>query len=189
MNDLSTNPSRRTLLKSVGGVALAGISGAAGAHSVAIESPAIKRRLKFYNTHTRESLDIVYRVNDEYIEDNLTQLYLLLRDHRQNEAMVIDEKLFDRLWVIQQELGTNEVIDIISGYRSPTTNAMLREKSSKVAVNSFHMKGRAIDLRMRRSSLESVRNAALSLKEGGVGYYPSSLFIHLDTGPNRSWIS
>lgn len=158
------------------------------AHSVAIP-PVLKRSIKLYNTHTRESLDIVYRIDSEYVEDSLTKLYVLLRDHRQNEVMVIDEALFDRLWTVQQILGEDSTYDIISGYRSPKTNAMLRERSSRVAVNSYHMKGRAIDIRPRNIPLDVFRKAALSLNAGGVGYYPGSQFVHLDTGPVRNWVS
>lgn len=165
----------------------AGRASRAQSGSVAVTSE--QRRLKFYNTHTRESLDIAYRSGDQYIPESMTQLYLLLRDHRQNEAMVIDEKLFDRLWRIQKELGSTGTYDVISGYRSPKTNAMLREKSSKVAINSYHMKGRAIDTKLRGFDLENVHKVALSLNGGGVGYYPNSHFIHLDTGPVRNWVS
>jgi len=103
--------------------------------------------------------------------------------------MVIDEQLFDRLWSIQQELGNDQAYNIISGYRSPETNAMLRERSSNVAVNSYHIKGRAVDIQPRGVALASFHRVALSLKEGGVGYYPGSSFVHLDTGPARNWIS
>lgn len=147
-----------------------------------------ERVLSFYNTHTHEELKIVYWANGNYVKPSLAKLDLLMRDHRENEACVMDHKLYDQLWELQQRLGSEEVFEIISGYRSPATNNMLRKRSNGgVASRSYHLKGRAIDVRLRGSKTSDVRKVAVDMKAGGVGYYPGSDFVHLDTGPIRNW--
>ncbi len=146
-----------------------------------------ERVLKFFNTHTHEELSVAYWSDGKYSKDGLAKLDLLLRDHRANEAVIMDPKLFDQLWAVQQRLQSTDTFEIISGYRSPATNAMLRKRSSGVASRSYHLQGRAIDIRLRGSKTSDLRQAALEMKAGGVGYYPGSDFIHIDTGPVRSW--
>lgn len=146
-----------------------------------------EKKLRLFNTHTGEELDIVFFRNGHYEAQALTQLNHFLRDHRENEFTTMDASLFDQLWDLQQRIGSTEVFEVISGYRSPKTNKKLRNKSSGVAKKSYHMKGRAIDIRLRGTRISTVHKAALSLKAGGVGYYPSSRFVHLDTGPVRNW--
>ncbi|MBX2879503.1 MAG: DUF882 domain-containing protein [Granulosicoccus sp.] len=145
------------------------------------------RALSFYNTHTRETLDVVYFDNGKYDTRGLRKLNKILRDHRQNELIEMDTGLYEQLWTLQQKLGSTGVFQIISGYRSPKTNSLLRKKSSGVAKKSYHMQGRAIDVRLTDVPLRKLRSAALKMGAGGVGYYPASDFIHLDTGPVRSW--
>ncbi len=139
------------------------------------------------NLHTGETLETCYFNGQRYVRSELQRLNHICRDFRQNEVHPMDKKLFDQITRIQAALGTDAEVQIISGYRSPTTNAMLRNKSSGVAKKSFHMLGQAIDFRLEGVSLKQVHEAALSLKAGGVGYYPKSQFVHIDTGPVRQW--
>ncbi len=145
------------------------------------------RRLSFYHTHTREALDVVYREGDDYLPDELARIDRFLRDFRTQEAHPIDPQLLDQLFDLQAAIGSTGEFQIISGYRSPQTNDLLREKSSGVAKRSLHMRGRAIDVRLTDVRTKTLREAALAMQRGGVGYYPESDFVHLDTGRFRAW--
>ena len=145
------------------------------------------RQLSLHSTHTGERLTVAYFQHTGYDRDSLQQLNTLLRDHRQNEATEMDPTLFDQLWCIQQVLEDHGSIEIISGFRTTKTNNMLRGKSSGVAKNSYHPKGQAIDFRLPAISTKQVRNVALHLQTGGVGYYRDSNFVHIDSGPVRAW--
>ena len=145
------------------------------------------RRLSFYHTHTREALDVVYREDDDYLPDGLEQINRFLRDFRTRETHAIDPQLLDQLSDLQAAIGSTGRFQIISGYRSPQTNALLRDKTRGVAKRSLHMRGRAIDIRLTDVRTKTVREAALSMQRGGVGYYPKSDFVHLDTGRFRTW--
>lgn len=145
------------------------------------------RMLAFHNLHTNERLQTVYWQHGAYVEQALTDINFILRDHRTNDVIEIDTGLLDLLHALQQKLGTEQPFHIISGYRSPKTNAMLRRQGRGVAKKSMHMKGQAIDLRVPKRSTKSIRQAALALRLGGVGYYPSSGFVHVDTGRVRQW--
>jgi uncharacterized protein YcbK (DUF882 family) len=147
-------------------------------------------KLKMWNLHTGESLDIVYRVGNTYIPEALEKLNYFLRDHNTQDVSNYDPKEFDVLHAMMSRLGRlNSVIDVVCGYRTPETNAALRQNSPQtgVAEHSQHMEGHAIDLRVPGVSTAQVRNAALSLHAGGVGYYPVSQFVHVDVGPVREW--
>jgi uncharacterized protein YcbK (DUF882 family) len=147
-------------------------------------------KLRMSNLHTGESLDIVYRVGNTYIPEALEKLNYFLRDHNTQDVSSYDPKEFDVLHAMMSRLGRlNGVIDIVCGYRTPETNAALRKNSPQtgVAEHSQHMEGHAIDLRVPGASTVQVRNAALSLRAGGVGYYPVSQFVHVDVGPVREW--
>lgn len=147
-----------------------------------------ERALSFYNTHTGEELKkTVFWADGHYMPDALEEINYLLRDFRCNEVSNIDPRLCDTLFALRKKLDTERPIHIISGYRSPQTNQQLRRQSKGVAKNSLHLVGRAIDLRIPELRLANVRKAALSLQSGGVGYYPGSDFIHIDTGPLRQW--
>jgi uncharacterized protein YcbK (DUF882 family) len=149
-----------------------------------------ERTLSFFHTHTGERLKIAYCCDGEYQPEALAQLNHLLRDFRQNEEKPIDPQLFDLLHELSGTLETDQPYHIISGYRSPLTNAMLREQGgahSGVAGGSLHMVGKAIDIRVPGVALDNLRGAARALKLGGVGYYPSSNFVHVDTGRVRYW--
>ncbi|MBD1558330.1 DUF882 domain-containing protein [Vibrio sp. S9_S30] len=145
------------------------------------------RTLLLNNLHTGELLESCYFDGKKYVSNEMAQINRLCRDHRRNEVHTMDRALFDQINAIQNIIGSKAEVQIISGYRSPTTNETLREKSKSVAKKSYHMQGRALDFRLDGVRLSEVRRAAMSLKVGGVGYYPKSNFIHIDTGPVRAW--
>jgi len=145
-------------------------------------------RLAFVNTHTGESLDVVYRERGQYLTDAIAEIDRVLRDHRSGEVYPIDRALLDQLDVLSAVLGTGKrAFHVISGYRSPATNAMLSARSGGVATRSLHMSGRAIDIRLPGVPLAMLHRAALGMQAGGVGYYPASDFVHVDTGRVRRW--
>jgi len=146
-----------------------------------------ERSLAFYNTHTGESLQTVYWAAGEYLEDGLREINSVLRDHRADETYPMDRNLLDLLTALQAEVSCRNAFHVISGYRSPATNEMLNKHSSGVAKRSYHMLGQAIDVRMPGFDTRQLHKAARSLKGGGVGYYSSSDFVHLDVGRVRYW--
>jgi uncharacterized protein YcbK (DUF882 family) len=176
--------SRRTFLQ---GIALAGATLAAPAAMARAVQPG-ERRLSLYNLHTGERLTTAYWADGAYLEGELAAVNQLLRDHRSGEVHPIDRKLLDRLYTLQQQLAHHGTFQVISGYRSPTTKAKLRQVSNGgVAKRSLHMQGRAIDIRLPGVELKQLRQAALEQQAGGVGYYERSNFVHLDTGRPRFW--
>jgi uncharacterized protein YcbK (DUF882 family) len=154
---------------------------------VATAAAATARRLGFYNLHTGESLSSVYWEDGRYLADSLAEIDYVLRDFRTGEVHRIDPALLELVHRLGVVMGSAQPFHVISGYRSPETNAMLARKSGGVAKNSYHVKGMAIDLRLPGRRLEDLRAAALTLAGGGVGYYPRSDFVHMDTGPVRAW--
>lgn len=146
-----------------------------------------ERRLAFSNLHTGEVLHTVYWQDGRYVAEGLAAINHLLRDHRSGEAGNMEPMLLDLLHLLRQRLDLTQPYEVISGYRSPLTNAQLRQHSNGVAKNSLHMEGRAIDVRLSGDALRHLLYAARDLRAGGVGYYPRSGFIHLDTGPVRTW--
>jgi uncharacterized protein YcbK (DUF882 family) len=145
------------------------------------------RSLSFYNIHTREHLETSYRVNGKLVRPAMQQINYILRDFRTGEIKPIDPNLLDLLYRIVIKVNPRSPISIISGYRCPRTNAALRRVTTGVAKNSLHMKGRAIDIRIPGYRTADLRQLAISFRRGGVGYYPASNFVHLDTGPVRTW--
>lgn len=146
------------------------------------------RVLTFAHLHTAERLTVEYSDGLRYLPDALTAIDHLLRDFRTGDVHVIDPRLLDLLHGLHAAAGSTRPFEIISGYRSPQTNARLRQAGSGgVASGSLHMRGQAIDIRLPDVRLASLRDAALSLARGGVGYYPSSNFVHVDTGRVRRW--
>ena len=146
--------------------------------------------LRMHHLHTGEDIDIVYRVGNTYIPEALDQLNYFLRDHRTEDVSSYDPKEFDVLYALMARLGRpNGVIDIICGYRTPESNNFLRSlgPDTGVAENSQHTLAKAIDIRVPGVSTRSLRNAALALHAGGVGFYPVSQFVHVDVGPVRTW--
>lgn len=146
-----------------------------------------ERSLSFNHLHTGEKLRVVYWSEGNYLTDSLDQINHLLRDFRNNQTSAIDTALLDQLAQLQSQLSTPCEFQIISAYRSPETNNMLQANSSGVAKRSMHLEGRAIDIRIPKVPLAQLRQQALALNGGGVGYYPKSDFVHLDTGRVRQW--
>lgn len=144
-------------------------------------------RLSLHNPHTEERLDVEFRHGRRYDRRALEALNHLLRDWRQDEVLAIDPRLFDMMAEMAARVGQPPRYQVVSGYRSPQTNAMLRRNGGGAAKRSLHMVGQAIDLRLQGTRLSALRQAALDLQTGGVGYYPRSGFVHIDTGELRSW--
>ena len=177
---------RRTFL---GCGLLAGAAACAfpGTAAAALTPPRSRRSLCFYNTHTRETLDVVYHDGTGYCPEGMRQVNHIFRDHRTGDVTRIAPDLLDLLFSLRRRTGTDAPFAIISGYRSPATNTMLRKKSSGVAKKSLHTRGMAVDIRIPDLSLKRLHQTAVSLKKGGVGYYPKSRFVHVDVGPVRYW--
>jgi len=154
---------------------------------LAIIAPSPQRSLSFRHTHTGERQTIRYWQDGEYLPDGLEAANHLLRDHRTGEVTQMDKELLDLLYALQLSTGESGEFQIVSAYRSPKTNELLRSKSGGVAKRSLHMQGKAIDVRFCACDLKHLRDKAISLKAGGVGYYPNSNFIHVDTGRVRTW--
>jgi len=146
-----------------------------------------ERSLAFYNTHTGEELEVVYWSRGKYRKQALADIDHILRDHRTGEVKAIDTRLLDLAHDLGERLGDRGPFHIISGYRSPQTNALLRASGHGVARNSLHLKGEALDIRLPGTNLPVLRGAALDLKGGGVGYYPGQDFVHIDVGRVRYW--
>lgn len=187
VSDAASTPTairRRDLLETAGvAAAVAAFAGPAVA-SIAL---AETRKLSFVHLHTGERLDATYWVDGALVSDELTAVDRLLRDFRSGDVKPIDVRLLDRLYALRRAMRSSAPFEVISGYRSPATNAELRRKSRAVAKNSYHMRGMAIDIRLPGRGITQPRHAALLQRAGGVGYYPSSRFIHLDVGPLRRW--
>jgi uncharacterized protein YcbK (DUF882 family) len=147
----------------------------------------VARTLDFVHTHTGEHLSVEYFGGGAYLPDALTTVNHFLRDFRTGDIHPIDPNLLDLLHHLTQLTGSVRPFQVISGYRSPVTNEMLRHLSEGVAPGSLHMQGQAIDIRLADVALGSLRDAALATRRGGVGYYPASDFVHVDTGRVRAW--
>ncbi len=145
------------------------------------------RTLTFFHTHTKESATVTFRRNGQYDEQALSQLNWFLRDWRMEKPAQMDPRLFDILWEVYRESGSSQPIHIISAYRSPETNGALRRRSSGVAEHSQHMLGKAMDIRLPDVDTARLRAIAMRMQYGGVGYYSSSAFVHVDTGNVRAW--
>ncbi len=147
----------------------------------------VDKTLTLYNAHTGEHLKATYWAKDHYVQSELEQINYFLRDFRTGDVQQMDVKLLDLLYAIQLIRDTDKPFKVLSGYRSPKTNALLRKKSEGVAKNSFHIKARAIDINLPGTELRDLKKLATFLRRGGVGYYPRSGFMHIDTGPIRYW--
>jgi len=156
--------------------------------SVRVVKATDSRSLYLYNLHTQERLECWYFSAGEYLPRSLVRIDKLFRDHRTGEQHRIDVNLLDTLYLLGQQLGLKDSpIEVLSGFRSESTNAMLRRHTQGVAKKSYHMFGRAVDCRFPDVSVKMLRDVAMHANRGGVGYYPRSNFVHLDTGPVRSW--
>ena len=177
---------RRSLLKwGISGFLLAVF--ARPSYSALRDSGVAEKSLSFYNTHTGESVKALYWACGKYIPEGLSEINQILRDYRTNEVKAIEPKLLDLLHTLRKGLGTENPFYVISGYRCPSTNASLLEQGRGVVKNSLHLYGLAADVRLPGFPLSALRNVALSLKGGGVGYYPKSDFVHIDVGRVRVW--
>jgi uncharacterized protein YcbK (DUF882 family) len=180
--------SRRRILKA------GGILAGAGAAS-ALVTPALGRaaesndgkQLTLKSLHTPDTLTVTFRSGGAYVPEALEKIEAILRDYRTGERHPIDPPLLDYLYDVARIAQVDPVFSIISGYRSPKTNAMLHERSSEVSSHSLHMEGRAIDVRLAGVDCAELADKALGMKRGGVGYYRQSDFVHLDTGRFRTW--
>ncbi len=146
-----------------------------------------ERSLSFYNTHTAETLKTVYWAQGQYFPEALAEIDFILRDFRSGDVKPIAPRLLDLAHELRRTLNSSEPIQVISGYRSPATNAMLAAHGGGVASHSLHLLGEALDLRLPGRDLKEVHRAALALARGGVGYYPRSNFVHIDIGRVRRW--
>jgi len=177
--------SRRDVLK-MGGAGLA--ASVTPLFSTSSQAKSMKMwEVSFRQAHTGESFSGVYRVGDQYLPDVFERLNYMLRDFRTGEAFPMDPRVIDIISMVQQGTGGDKPLEILSGYRTPKTNAMLRRISEGVARNSYHMYGQAIDIRMPGYNTKKLGAVARGLRAGGVGYYPKSHFVHVDTGELRSW--
>ncbi|HSO18078.1 MAG TPA: DUF882 domain-containing protein [Desulfosarcina sp.] len=177
--------SRRDFIKIGTGLAGAWLLPAAG--WAALLPHDSRRSLAFFNTHTGERLRVCYFRDGAYSSGALQQINHILRDHRTGDIKVMDRRLMDLLFTVRHRLGCDDPFHIISGYRSPATNRKLRQQSSGVAKFSYHTLGRAIDIRLPGCDTRKLKQACLDSELGGVGYYPRSDFVHVDTGAIRTW--
>ncbi len=173
---------RRSLLKTALGTSLAGLLLPAK-HALG----SGEKRLSFYHTHTGRELDVTFARGGEFISAALREINEFLADFRTGDTVEIDPELLNLIYDIRESLGSKGHFEVISAYRSPKTNEMLRRQSGGVARNSQHLLGKAIDVRLTDVELPKLRDAALAQKRGGVGYYAKSNFVHIDTGRVRRW--
>ena len=191
LQDAESTISRREVLgyAAVGAAGAAAAAAGRGAHAAPnyLRGLGDFRKLNLSNQRTGEKLNIIYFADGEYIPEAVDELSYILRDWRRNEIKPIDARTIDIAAAVYRKVDANEPLQIISGYRSPETNQMLRRKGRGVAKNSFHTRGMAIDLTMQSRSVNQMYRAAMDLKAGGVGRYSRNHFIHVDCGPTRSW--
>jgi uncharacterized protein YcbK (DUF882 family) len=178
---------RRQILRAAAALAGAGVLSTVAGPAIANIGRAQFRSLTLLNLHTGERLKADYWVDGAYVPDALTSVNRVLRDHRNGEVHAIEPKLLDLVATLQRTLESNAEVQVISGYRSPASNAAMHARSSGVATRSLHMEGKAIDLRLADVPLPTLHKAALALKAGGVGYYPGPDFVHVDVGRVRRW--
>lgn len=178
--------SRRRFLKSAACGSLLALSGTKIVHA-AFSGLDAHKTLALEHQHTGETLKLTYYEKGRLSYRALNEFSYFLRDYHNDAVHPVDPALLDQLYDVKLLLGTSKPFQIVSGYRSPETNANLRRHSRGVARQSLHMEGRAVDIRIEGVSASHIRNAALALGRGGVGYYPSSNFVHLDTGDVRTW--
>jgi uncharacterized protein YcbK (DUF882 family) len=175
---------RRAALKIMSGASLSSLLLPAGKAFAARE-----KQLSFYHTHTRLELDVTYAREGRYVDSALSKINKFLSDFRTHDSIPIDTDLLDLIYDIHESLGSGGRFQVISAYRSPKTNEMLRSRASDsgVAKDSQHLLGKAIDVRLDDVKLSKLRDAALAMQRGGVGYYADSDFVHIDTGAVRHW--
>ena len=187
--DAGAAPAPSTRRGFLGGLFAAGGFLVAGgqAQAAAPRNLLPERRLAIVHPHAGEGFSGIYYADGRYLPEQMARIRRILRDQNDGAMPELDARLVDLMARMQRTLGSSEPLQIVSGYRSPATNARARRRDGRVARNSFHMHGQAVDIRVRGHSLSQLRRAALSLKAGGVGTYPSRDFLHIDVGPVRSW--
>jgi uncharacterized protein YcbK (DUF882 family) len=199
---------RRAMLRAALGLGVAALAGPGQAFAkalikdpkVLIKSPKIitktpkllasktSRQISLLNLHTGEKLNAEYMQDGQYVKSAMHAISVLLRDHYNNKTHQIDPRLLDLAVALHRRFGSSQQFQVVCGYRSPETNAMMHEESSGVAVHSMHIEGKAIDLRLPGTRLGSLRKNAVAMKMGGVGFYPEDDFVHIDTGAVRRWV-
>ncbi len=190
-NSAAPSISRRKIL----GVGLAGallpwgLPSATAATRLSNGRPIVypDRSLSLFNVHTAENEKVTYWSDGAYLQSGLNQINWIMRDFRTNDVKSIDPRLLNILYLLTLKLESGQPVQLLSGFRSKKTNDMLRKTTEGVARRSFHMAGRAMDIRIPRVETRNIQRAALLLGGGGVGYYPKSNFVHLDSGPVRTW--
>jgi uncharacterized protein YcbK (DUF882 family) len=187
---------RRGLLRlgmaAVAGSGICAVTGSLTTAVAAVAQPLARtcnapRKVAFHNLHTGEKLDAVYFEQGRYRPEVLSAVNQVLRDYRTGDVHMIDPRLLDLLDSLSKRTSSRDPFQVICGYRSPKTNAMLHAGSEQVAAHSLHLQGKAIDIRLDDQALPHLHAAALQLGAGGVGYYPASNFVHVDVGPVRRW--
>lgn len=173
---------RRSILKTLLGTSIAGLFAPAN-EVLAVD----EKHLSFYHTHTGKKLEVTYSRGGEYMDPALDEINDFLADFRTGDTTSIDPELLDLIYDIRESLGSSGTYEVISAFRSPKTNEMLRKQGGGVAKNSQHLLGKAIDVRLDDVDLPKFRDAALAMQRGGVGYYETSNFVHVDTGRVRRW--
>ena len=186
MHHKTTEISRRSLLGAFAATALVAAPNYAQASGF-LRGAGDIRRIKMYSTRTSETLNVIYWIEGNYIKDALAEVNWFMRDWRKNKMCMIDTRAVDIISAAQQLLDTQSPFLMLSGYRTPATNALLRSNSSNVAKKSLHILGQAADLRMQGKSVRQIARAASSCAAGGVGRYSNSNFVHIDCGENRLW--
>jgi uncharacterized protein YcbK (DUF882 family) len=178
--------SRRGFLKTIASVSLLTLSGAEISNAAVNWTPSHKT-LALNHVHTGDKLKLTYFEQGDYVEGALQEISYLLRDYHNDNVHFIDPALLDQLFDLKLALGIDKPFAVFSGYRSPHTNARLRKRYRNVAKHSLHMQGRAIDIHVDGLDTRKIRNAALAMCRGGVGYCRQSDFVHIDTGSFRTW--
>jgi uncharacterized protein YcbK (DUF882 family) len=179
---------KRIFFAGAAAFALLAASLSASAADVSKVASPTQYRLRLYNLHTDERIDVVYRVGNRYLPGAVAELDHFLRDHRTGAEKAYDVREFDLLHDLMARLGRpDSEIDIVCGYRTPETNTYLREHTQGVALHSEHIQAKAIDIRVPGVPTAEVRDAAMAMHRGGVGYYAQSNFVHVDVGPIRHW--
>lgn len=180
------HPSRRALLAGLAAGLVPSVAATAAPGPLSLPVQGV-RDLALRNVNTGERLAVAYYKDGVYSQAALRQIAVLMRDHREQMVHPVDPRLVDILWAVRVLLRTGETFLVTSGYRTPRTNFLLAARDPNVAANSFHMRGRAVDIVLERRSNNLVAAAGLRLGHGGVGHYPGRGFTHLDTGPVRNW--
>lgn len=181
------NTSRRRLLGAFAGAAVLTAAPVFANAAGFLRSAGDVRRISMRNSRTGETLDTIYWIEGDYITPALSEISYFMRDWRQDSVINYDRRNIDIIAASHSLMETSEPFQLLSGYRSPATNNMLRSRNRGVASNSYHMKGMAADLRLKSRSVSQMASAALACNSGGVGKYNGSNFVHMDCGPIRNW--